>query len=61
MNQNKTKHLIFVFQNLYFMFTQIKDKNHNLKIQNYKPQHISKGKDSDDPFIVTLKINLQTR
>ena len=57
MNQNETKYILFLFyQNLYFMFTQIKDKKLKFKIQNYKPQHINKGKDSDDPFIVTLKI-----
>ena len=40
MNQNKTKYIIFVFKNLYFMFTQTKDnkpkfKNKKLQTTTY--------------------------
>ena len=56
MNRNKNKYIVFVFQNLYFMFTQIEINTPKFKIKNYKQQHINKRKDSDDPFIVALKI-----
>ena len=63
MNQNKTRYMIFVFQNLYFISHKSRITNQNLKIQNYKPQHINKDKDYECPYTVTLKIfgNLQTR
>ena len=55
--------MIFVFQNLYFISHKSRITNQNLKIQNYKPQHINKDKDYECPYTVTLKIfgNLQTR
>ena len=37
------------------MFTQIEDDKPQFKIQNYKPQHNNKCKDSDDPFYRYIK------